>query len=263
VQRYATTAEVIITGTTVSAPIQAVTAGAAGSASAGTIIVMESSLLDSSITCSNVGNTTGADAQDDSTYRQTIQNLIEALAGATAQAVEAKAKTVTGIATATTIETTKTVIEYNIGTGATIGTWFTIPKSTLYIADGTGAASDALIAEVLAAIASVKAAGVVIDVRAATAVTVNWTTAMTLNPTGPNYAELSASAQKILDSKRNYINTLPIGTSFVRATANAAILAIWGPSGTNDLTAFTTSVPSGDVAATASQKMVAGTMSQV
>src|SRR5207249_870925 len=79
--------------------ITAVVAGAAGSATAGTITVIESSLLDSTIAVTNVGNATGADAQDDAEYRATIANLIQALAGATTAAVEAKAKTVTGIKT--------------------------------------------------------------------------------------------------------------------------------------------------------------------
>lgn len=268
-QRYATDADLTLTASSVgtdltrSVGITAVVAGAAGSATAGTISVIESTLLDSTIVVTNVGNATGADAQDDSTYRETIRNLILALAGATTSAVEAKAKTVTGVTTATAVETEVTVIQYNPATSSTVGTWFKIPRATLYCADATGIASESLLSEIRTAIKTVKAAGVHIDVKSATAVTVNWTTTMTLNPSGPNYAALSASLQMIKDDMANYINSLPVGTAFVRATANAAILAIWGSAGTNDLTAFTTSLPAADVSATASQKMVAGTMSTV
>lgn len=266
VQRYTTNANVTMTNTSagsdtsVSVSITAVVPGSAGNASAGTISVIESTLLDSTIVVTNAGNTTGADAEDDPTYRETIRNLIQALAGATAAAIEAKAKTVTGIKTATAIEQGMTVIQYNVANGQTIGSYFRIPVPTLYIADSTGTASTALIVAVLAAIELVRACGVFVNVVPATAVTVNWTAHLTLNPSGPNYSTFVNNPQNIINSMRDYVNNLPVGTSFVVATANAAILAIWGASGTNDLTAFTTSVPSGDVAATASQKMIAGTV---
>lgn len=267
VQRYSTNSTVILTASSVSSDlsvsvgITAQVAGAAGSANAGTINVIESSLLDTTITCSNAGNSTGADAQDSATYRETIRNLIEALAGATATAVAAKAKTVAGIVNATPIETGMTVIQWNGST--TVGSSFRIPIATLYIADSTGSASPTLVTEVKAAINSVRACGVNINVIGATPVSVNWSAALTLNPSGPNYATLVNDTSAIVQSMEDYINGLPTGTGFVRSTANAAILAIWGPSGTNDLTAMTTSVPSGDVAATANDKMVAGTVQTI
>jgi hypothetical protein len=266
VQRYVTDSDVTMTAssagsdTSVTVGVTASVAGADGNAAAGTINVIESSLLDTTITVSNVGNATGADAQDDSTYRETIRNLIQALAGATAAAVAAKAKTVTGVATATAIEQSLTVIQYDIATSSVVGRAFRLPVPKLYIADSTGTASAALLALVRTAIDAVRACGVFIGVEAATAVSVSWTGAITLNPSGPNYATFSSDPQRIVDSMSDYINGLPTGTSFVRATANAAILAIWGPTGTNDITAFTTSVPSGDVAASATQKLIAGTV---
>lgn len=268
-QRYSTNVAVTLTNasvpsdTSVTVNVTAVVAGAAGSAAAGTIAVIESSLLDSTITVSNVGNSTGADAQDDATYRETIRNLIESIAGATIQAVQAKAKTVAGVITATAVEQAMTVIAYNPATATTSGTWFNIPVPYLYISDSTGTASPALLAAVRTAIDIVRACGVMITVAAASSQTVNWTASYTLNPSGPNYSTFSTNNSAILAAMKNYINGLPIGTSFVRATANAAILAIYGPSGTNDLTAFTTSVPSGDVSATPTTKMIAGTMSTV
>lgn len=266
VQRYATQADVTMTASSiatdlnVSVTIAALVAGAAGSASANTITVIESTLLDNTITVTNAGNATGAGAQDDSDYRTTIANLIEALAGATSTAVAAKAKTVAGVVVATPVETALTVIQYDIGSSAVIGSWFMIPQTILYVADATGQANTALLGEVRTAIEAVKACGVFIDVRSGSPITINWTVKLTLNPSGPNYTELSVDGQKILDTMRQYINGLPVGTGFVRADARTAILAIWGSGGTNDLTDLATTSPVGDTAATASQKMVAGTV---
>jgi hypothetical protein len=58
----------------------------------------------------------------------------------------------------------------------------------------------------------------------------------------------------------DYLNNLAIGADFIRATADAYILAIWGPAGTDDLTAFATSTPIGDVVAAADEKIVPGTV---
>lgn len=269
-QRYATQSNVILTNTsnpsdlTGSTAVIAVVAGAAGSASASTITVIETSLTDSSIVVTNAGNATGADAQDDATYRETIRNLIESLSGGTLIAVEAKAKTVTGIQTATAVEQVTTVIQYNIATSSVVGQAFSIVHAILYVADATGTASAALLTAVRAAIDTVRSAGVKILVAAATPQSLNWTATMTLNPSGPNYATLSVDNSTILAAMQQYVNALPVGTNFVRATANAAILALYGAAGTNDMTAFTTSVPTGDVAAgSATTKIIAGTMSLV
>lgn len=268
-QRYSTDSDVTLTNTasgtdlTGSANVTAVVAGAAGSATAGTITVIETSLLDTTITVTNAGNSTGSDAQDTPTYLQTIRNLIAALAGATKAAIEAKSKTVTGVVTATAIERAKTVIEWNVATASPIGTAFRIPVPYLYVADSTGTATAALLQLVRDAIETVRACGILINVSAASAVSVNWTASFTLNPSGPNYTTLVNDATMIKQAMTDYINALPVGTSFVRATANAAMLALYGAAGTDDLTVFTTSIPVGDVAASATTKLIAGTIGVV
>lgn len=265
-QRYTTTAAGLLTASggaslTATIPIIAVVAGKAGNASAGTITVLESTLLDKTIVVTNVGNQSGEDAEDDATYRETIRDLIQSLSGATAAAVAAKAKTVPGIVTATAIEQMLTVIQWDIATSSTVGAYFRIPVPYLYVADSSGTANPSLLTLVRAAVDLVRALGVIINVAAAQAVVVNWVASMALNPGGPNYATFVGNPQKILDSMHDYINSLPVGVSFVRTIANAAILDIWGPGGTNDLTAFATSVPSGDVSAAVNSKMIAGTVS--
>ena len=55
-----------------------------------------------------------------------------------------------------------------------------------------------------------------------------------------------------------YIRDLPIGQVFDRGLSRLAILAIWGPDGTNDLTDFVTNSPTGNVSATPTEKLVPG-----
>ncbi len=270
VQTYTTDSDVTLinlnsgAGLSVSVGITAVLEGAKGSAAPGAINVIETSFTDTTITVSNIGNSTGANAQDDATYRQTILNLIQSLSKATTAAIRATALTVTGVVTATPSTTVMTAIQYNPITHATVGNYFFIPKAVLYIADATGTASPALIAAVTEALKPIQAAGVSILVQAATAQEVNWTVSYVLNPSGPNYSVLSNDSSMIVTAMTNYLRNLAVGTDFVRATAMAAVLAIWGPAGSNDLVSMTTSVPSGDVAAdTASTKLIPGTMSVV
>jgi hypothetical protein len=262
-QRFETETQVTMTGTTINATINAVVAGTDGNVNASTITVIESALTDSSITCTNAaGLTGGAEEQNDAEYRETIKNKIITLTGATLAAIQAAAKTVSGVVSATAIETEMIVIEYDIATGlAKAGEkYFRIPRVSVYIADANGTADANLIADVEAAIALVRAAGVRVNVLAGTGLELDWSASITLNPAGPNFTEFSSDASQIIATMTDYVNNLAIGADFVRATADAAMLAIWGPSGTDDLTAFTTSTPIGDVSTTAGQKVVPGTL---
>ena len=261
-ERFTVTAEVTMTGLTINASVEAVEAGSSGNVNANTVTVIESSLTDATVTVDNTLAFVGGDEEaDDSEYREFLRNNIEVIRGATATAIQAAALNVPGVEFATPVESIMAVIEWDIGGSTTIGSFFRIPRVQLYIADANGTASAALIALVEAAIEGVRAAGVKINTLGATALPTDWTAAITLNPGGPNFATLSTDTSMITDSMAQYINDLPIGTGFNRALANLAILAIWGPSGTNDLTGFLTSVPSGDVAATAVDKLIPGTMS--
>lgn len=262
--RFLTTADVTLTGTSINAQVVAETAGAAGNVAAGKIANIETTLTDPSVTVTNAAVMSGGeDEENDAQYRETIRNKLQSLKGATLAALEATAKTVAGVVTATAIEELLAAIEYDIGAGTIkLGaTYFRFPNAKIYIADANGTANSTLISTCQAAIDGVRAAGVKVTVLGAQAVSQNWTASLTLNAGGPNFAELSTSKTKILDSMRQYIATLAIGTAFNRAAAETSILAIWGPTGTNDLVAFTTSVPIGDVSITATQKLVPGTMS--
>lgn len=245
------TGDATITYTALSAPdclvtigIEALVAGAAGSATAGAINVIESSLLDSSIVALNAGNATGVDAEDDSEYRETIRELIVSLRAAVKAAIEAAAKTVSGVISATAVEIEQAVVTWNIGLNAPqlapiagVYEYFYIPYVTLYIAQTSGPATPTQVAEVIAAINPIRAFGVNITVTAANTVTINWSLHPILNPAGPNFATLSGNTAALTQSMQTYIATLGTGVSFIRQTAEAAILALYGPKGTNDLVA--------------------------
>lgn len=263
VQRFKTVGAVTITGTSINASVVALSAGTAGNVNSGMISVIESTLLDTSITVSNSAALTGGAAQmGDSDYREYIRNKIETIRGATMSAIQAAAQNVSGVVTATGIELLKPVIFYDIAAQGILSgaAWFYIPYVTLYVADANGTASTALVAAVKAAIASVRAAGVIVNVAGASPVTINWTALLTLNPGGPNYATLASDTTMIKQAMANYINSLPIGTGFSKTAANNAILALYGSGGTNDLVSFQTTVPTADVAATTVQKLIAGTI---
>jgi hypothetical protein len=258
-QRFETTAAVLLTGTTINASVRAIEAGTAGNVNPSTVQIIESTLLDSTITVNNVAAFAGgAPAENDADYLVTIKDLIETLRGATKAAIEAQAKTVAGVVTATAIEEMTPVIEYDIANDQIMpgALFFRIPFPTLYIADANGTASPTLIDDVKTAIKEVRALGVGIQVLGATQFLLSWIANMTLNPFGANFAELSVDPTKIEDSMREYLAKLPIGTGFDRNLARSHILSIWGAAGTNDLTDFQTSTPSGNITATAVTKII-------
>lgn len=275
-QRYSTNAPVTLTNSnapsdlSVSVGITALVAGKAGSATAGTINIIESTLLDPTIVVTNAGNATGEDAQDSPTYRETIRNLITALRAATKAAIEAAALTVPGVVTAKAIETELPVVVWNIAGNHPQNSpinglydYFLIPFAQLYVADNTGSASPTLVAEVEAAIDLVRAMGVMIQVLGTSPIVVNWEAKIVLNANGPNFALFSNDDSKIVSSMTSYIQTLGSGVGFVRATAEAAIMAIWGPSGTNDLVSISTVIPTGDISVTVGETCIPGTVKTV
>ena len=263
-ERFITLAEVTMTGTSINASVEAVEAGSDGNVNAAKVIVIEDSLTDDTVVVTNTLAFVGGDEEaDDSEYLEFLRNEIEKIRGATAAAIKAAALNVAGVEFTTPIENQQVVIEFDIGGSSTIGTFFRIPRVQLFIADVNGTASAALIALVVAAIEPIRATGVKIDTIGATPLLVDWTASIVLNPSGPNFAALSVAPTLITDAMSQFIKDLPIGTGFIRSAANAAILAIFGPSGTDDLTSFVTSIPSGDIAATATDKLIPDTIAIV
>jgi hypothetical protein len=264
--RFLTQAAVVMGATelTKTAQIKASIEGTQGNVTSGKLIVLESTLTDPLITVNNISAMAGgSNAPDDATYRTFIRNKILALAGATEAAVKGAILAVSGVSFAQLITRERIVIDYDIGTGDILigSTYFRMPYPVAYIADSLGNSSQALIDAVKLALIPVKAAGVRIEVLGAVPVSIGWTASLTLNVSGPNFAELSVDLSKIIETMTDYINTeLEIGDDFVKASANAYVMSIWGPAGTNDITSFSSSIPSGNVSVAANQKAVAGTI---
>ncbi len=260
-QKFKTILAVTMTGTSINASVEADEAGPKGNVAANTITIIESTLTDPTVVVNNSLGTSGGEAeQNDATYRDTIKKLIVGLTGATLAAIEAKAEAVPGVEIATAREELITVIEWNPATETEIGDDFKIARVKVFIADANGTANGALIANVDAAIETVRAAGVRVQVVGATPVVLDWKASITLNPSGPNFAELSVDATMIEDSMRDYIENFAIGEDFDRFAARMAILAIWGPDGSDDLTDFQTLTPTGNVEADENEKFVVGTI---
>lgn len=262
--RFETELEVIMTGLTINASVRAVIAGPEGNVQAAKVIQIESTLTDPSVVVNNADPFAGGKATEtDEEYRDTIKLLLQSLKGGTLEAIQAKALTVGGVEFAKAVEFLQYVKEWDIGTDDPIGDYFAIPRARVYIADANGTASQALIDDVSDAITEVRAAGVRVDVLGATALEQDWIASIALNVSGPNYATLQTDTTMITDVMRKYLQDLAIGESFVRPTAKTYIMSVFGPSGTNDLTNFTTSTPSGDVSVAAGQKIIPGTVSIV
>lgn len=261
VQRFVTDLEVLLTGLSINASVTASVAGTAGNVDAGDISEIESTLLDSTIEVTNSAETSGGTEEEtDGEYRETIIRLIQELKGATLPSIRSKLLNVPGIEIVTTHEQAQTVIEWNEATETPIGEAFRIPWVKAYIADANGTANDALLQNAIDAVLEEKAAGVKVDIYAAEAVALNWSASMSLNPSGPNYSTLASDSTMIVNSMTDYINNLNIGSDFNRSLAEAAILAIWGSAGTDDLTAFTTNLPTGDISTAENEKLIPGTV---
>lgn len=260
-QRFSVILPVTMTGLSINASVEAVVEGAKGDVGVGDISVIETALTDPTVTVTNADATSGGEPeQDDPTYRDTILKLIQGLKGATKEAILATTLNVPGVVTATAQEFIQTVIEWNEATSMSIGDAFKIARTKLYIADANGTANDALITNVRNELFLVRACGVFIDILGASATSFDWDATITLNGSGPNFATLSSDPQMIIDSMTSYIQDLAIGGNFNRNIARAYIMAIWGPSGSNDLTDFVTNTPTGDVSVTENEKLIPGSI---
>lgn len=262
--RFETNEEVTMTGLSISVAVTCKEAGKAGNVNPAKIIIIESSLTDSSITVSNSASTAGGvNTYEDAEYRDFITQKILSLAGATELAIKGAAKSVAGVSFAEVATEERTVIDYDIGSSGILSgaTFFKIPYPVLYIADANGNSSQGLIGLVKEAVFKTKACGVKIETRGAVPLLLNWSGSIVLNPSGPNYSELQVDTSKIVDTMKEYINKiLAIGQSFSKINANAYVLSIWGSAGTNDLVSFSSSVPSGDVAVASNEKLISGTV---
>lgn len=261
---FETTEDLLIDGLTAIVSVVAQVAGIEGNVDIGKVIVIDTPLSDTSITVSNTEKFAGGEnEEDDANYRETIRNLIQSLAGATKSAVEGTALSVAGVSIVTLQEIERIVIDYDIAMTAPVvgASYFRIPYPVIYVADENGSSSQALIQSVIDSLEFVRACGVKIEVRGATAFSLSWDGSFSLNAGGPNFGVLQSDFSIITDSMSDYINEINIGNSFIRTNANDYIMSIYGPSGTNDLTSFNTNFPVSNVSVQPTEKLISGTMS--
>lgn len=260
-ERFEVESDVTLTGLSINASVNALTPGVSGNVQSSKVTQIETALTDPSVVVTNAAAFAGGKEQEnDAEYRETIRTLLQTLKGGTLAAIKAKALTVPGVEFANAIEFLQYVKEWDIGIAQPVGDYFGLPRARVYIADANGVSSAPLVASVQAAIDTVRAAGIKVEALGAVALSQNWQASITLNPSGPNFATLSVDPQMIIDEMTKYIQNQLIGAGFNRAVAKNYIMDLFGPTGTNDLTNFTTMVPSGDVTATSNQKLVPGTI---
>jgi len=260
-ERFRVVSEVTMQGLSINASVEAIEGGSDSNVGSGTITNIETSLTDPTIVVTNILPATGgAPALDDSQYREFIRQQVETLRGATQAAIEAASVNVPGVEIATLIENVQRVIAYDDATQAPLvgSAPFSITRAVLYIADANGTATQALIEQVREAISSVRACGVVKEILGATPLNLDWRASISLSPSGPNFAVFNSNTTLITESMEQYIRDLPIGTGFDRSLARQAILAIWGPSGSGDLTDFIINQPTGNVTSQQTEKLIPG-----
>jgi len=259
--RFKVISSTTMVGLTLNVAVESVEEGSQTKTEEGKITVLESSLTDESITVTNENATAGGeDKQTDEEYRETISNLLQSLSGATEAAIKGAVEAAPDITYVSIVTTLQKVRNVDDG-GVPFGDIYKIPFVVVYVADADGNFSPSLLEQADSAILPVRAAGVKITVEGALSTVLNWVASITLNPAGPNYEELSEDTTRITDDMGNYVDLLlEIGDGFNRTTANEYILSIWGAGGTDDLTSFTTSQPTGNVAGVEDTKLISGNM---
>lgn len=222
--RFLTTASGLMTGITLDLAIEADVAGQDGIVGAATITVLDTALLDSTITVSNVEATAGGiDAETDSDFRSRIRGFLATVRRGTKAALEFGSLSVAGVATASVDEATEPI--------------------TVYIADVTGGSNSALRAAVATELDNWRAAGIQVNVLGATVV--NQTVDLTL--TFQAGFDTTALRDEVIAAVLAYINSLSIGETLLRAQLITAVGQIEG------VLNVTISDPAGDVVPAANQ----------
>ena len=259
---FSLTEDVVFADTALSATgeARAEEPGASGNVGANTLVDIGIALTDPTVTVTNpVQAAGGTNPETDEEYRITIRNLLSQFVGATVAAIRGVVSAAPSVAQAVLVEALEAVIPYDLASQApkTGRDWFYYIRPVVYVADANGRSGPSVVRAAEEAADRVRACGVRIEIIGARVIQLTWEATATLNPSGPNFAELSADKGRIIDVMTGYVNNdLDIGTGFDVSVANAAILARLGPSGTRDITAFATTAPTLDVSGEVGAKIV-------
>ncbi len=215
----------------VTAPVQAVTAGAAGNAVAGSVTVIAGAISGVDTVTNTAAFVNGADAESDAALRTRFIAYVASLSKATKNAVSYAISSIKqGI--------TSTLVENQTYAGATQYGYFYV-----VVDDGTGSPPGTLLSSVANAIDAVRPVCSTFGVFAP--VVVNASVAMTIS-TATGY-DHTATATLVKNALTSYINGLPLGTTLpfsrlaqVAYDASPGVINVTGVtlnSGTSDLTA--------------------------
>ena len=261
---FSTLKAVTMTGLTASVSAESDETGSNRNVGASKLTVLNTALTDSTVTVTNSSPSAGgADVENDSDYNVTIKSLLQSLTGGTKAAIKGVLEAIAEIQFVSLVEDEITVIEYDIATNTpkSGAKWFNFVRSIAYVADSEGQSSAGLLEKARNAVATAQACGPTIRIEGAVVLTMNWTATITLNPSGPNFAELTNDTARVEASMKEYIDQeLAIGESFTRSDAEAYILKIWGSAGSDDITQFSTITPTGNINALGNNKLRASTI---
>jgi len=233
---YASEADVTIPAgnTTATILVSAVTAGALGNIPANTAFISAAPLPAGFVSATNpAAFTNGTDAETDAQRQQRFAQFIASLARGTIAALVFGAKT-TALFDSNGVE-----IEH-VASAVVVEPYIADPTQPialvdLYVHNGVGGTSSALVTQCLNVINGYidsngnkipgwKAAGVVVNVFAATEIVVNFTGTLTALP-GFSKPSLQPLAQAAIN---NYVLALPIGGDFIVAEAISLVMDIPG-----------------------------------
>lgn len=260
--RFVTTDQVtLLTGNTeVSAQIVCEEAGIAGNVGANSITALTSALLGIEGVTNSVGTFGGADAESADEQKLRFASFILSLARAPISGIESGAKTavITDVNTGSIVEQVqfaKVVEPYLTDPGEPVG------MVTLYIDNGSGSASQALIDQVRnvingyvdntgARVTGYKAAGIIVNVISVTLFTQNISAIVTLD-IGASQAVVDTAIRDAIDT---VFSNLDVSEGLDWATLLTAIMVV---SGVNTITLST---PSEDVGGQIGKRMRPGTV---
>lgn len=228
-----------------AASVQAVTPGAAGNASAGSVGTLASAIAYVDTVANALGFTNGEDAEADAAFRARFVTWVASLSKATKAAV---GNAITGLAQ----NMVYTITENHLYDGTAQPGYFYV-----VVDDGTGAPSSTVLSTVSNAIDLVRPLGSTFGVFAPVVVPAN--IAMTLS-TDPGYTHASVVAL-VVAALHAYVDALPIGEAL--AYSRLAQVAHDASVGVLSATAVTLNGGAADLAATARQVIKTGSLTIV
>lgn len=233
---------VLNSGTTsMTAPVQAATAGASGNVLAGTITVITTPItgIDTVTNASDFLN--GIDAESDAAFRSRFVLYLSSLSKATKAAV---GYAITNLQQGLTYTITE---NYDYAGSYHPGSFYVV------VDDGTGTPPDELLENVGNAVEAVRGLGITFAVFAPAVETANVSMTIT-SASGYNHASVVGAVGAAI---RDFINGLPLGTS-LRYTQLASVA--YGVAGVTNATSILLNSGISDLSANQKQKIVAGTV---